>query len=198
MCAATARQGPRGAFPHPTRHGALARRRPPPPSWRPSAVARRLVCQHRARPPGLARPWWLCPARRADTLAKAGDVASATSELVARWIAGLTTKQPIPYAAEFANTLPFGSRWRFPAVRHVYLNRHAFRQDAGGTSMRPENRATEKLEESSSRTDEVHPDEVHPDEVHPNEVQMETTAEAVVSVPAVGRPFGKPPRDLLP
>ncbi|WP_208279136.1 hypothetical protein [Massilia oculi] len=64
--------------------------------------------------------------------------------------------------------------------------------------MRPENRATEKLEESSSRTDEVHPDEVHPDEVHPNEVQMETTAEAVVSVPAVGKPFGKPPRDLLP
>lgn len=64
--------------------------------------------------------------------------------------------------------------------------------------MRPENRATEKLEESSSRTDEVHPDEVRPDEVHPNEVQMETTAEAVVSVPAVGKPFGKPPKDLLP
>lgn len=64
--------------------------------------------------------------------------------------------------------------------------------------MRPENRATEKLEESSSRTDEVHPDEVHPDEVHPNEVQMETTAEAVVSVPAAGAPCGKPPRDVLP
>jgi hypothetical protein len=64
--------------------------------------------------------------------------------------------------------------------------------------MRPENRATEKLEESSSRTDEVHPDEVRPDEVHPDEVQMETTAEAVVSVPAVGKPFGKPPKDLLP
>jgi len=30
--------------------------------------------------------------------------------------------------------------------------------------MRPEDRATEKLEESGSRTDEVHPDEVHPDE----------------------------------
>ena len=32
----------------------------------------------------------------------------------------------------------------------------------------------------------------------PDEVQMETTAKAVVSVPAAGKPCGQPHRDLLP
>jgi hypothetical protein len=61
--------------------------------------------------------------------------------------------------------LPFGPRWRFPAVWHVHLTRHASRQDAGGTQVRPENRVTEKREERGSRTDERQSDPVQPDDV---------------------------------